>query len=326
MRAHLARLLRQEPDLLLLDEPTNHLDLESLVWFREHLRSYAERFSMISHDRDFPQPARARYRGDLAQRGSQFRGNYDAYSREKAAREEQHSPAYDNQQREIAELQRFADRFRAKASKASQAQSKLKQIERMDLIEAPLAAEAKVKFRFPQPAAQRPSSPSRSRTWTTRTGRSSFIADSISRPSAGSASCSWGRTAPANPPCSNCSAACSTLQRGTRELGHNVTRRLLSPSTASETLNFRQHVLEAAQDMPAPRRDNSPHGARLFLFRGDDVFQAGRRAERRREVAARLARLLLDPPNLLLMDEPTTHLDIPSIDASSAHWNNTKAR
>jgi ATP-binding cassette, subfamily F, member 3 len=131
MRAHLARLLVLEPDLLLLDEPTNHLDLESLVWFQEYLRTYSGAILMISHDREFLNQLVGSIVEIAHRRLVRYRGNWDDYVEEKAAREEQQLAAYKNQRREIAGLQRFADRFRAKASKASQAQSKLKHIERM---------------------------------------------------------------------------------------------------------------------------------------------------------------------------------------------------
>src|ERR1700683_1638946 len=106
---------------------------------------------MISHDREFLNQLVDSIVEIAHSRLNRYRGNYDAYLREKAAREEQQLSAYKNQQREIAALQEFADRFRAKASKAAQAQSKLKQIERMDKIEAPLAQQKTIKFRFPQP-------------------------------------------------------------------------------------------------------------------------------------------------------------------------------
>ncbi|NBS84245.1 MAG: ABC transporter ATP-binding protein, partial [Verrucomicrobia bacterium] len=149
MRAHLARLLVQEPDLLLLDEPTNHLDLESLVWFQEYLRTYPGAILMISHDREFLNELVGSIVEISQTKLHRYRGNYDKYVVEKAAREEQHLAAYKNQQKEIASLQQFADRFRAKASKASQAQSKLKQIDRMEKIEAPVSATRSIKFRFP---------------------------------------------------------------------------------------------------------------------------------------------------------------------------------
>ena len=151
MRAHLARLLVQEPDLLLLDEPTNHLDLESLVWFQEYLKNYAGAILMISHDREFLNQLVGSIIEIAHRRLNRYRGNWDSYVEQKAAREEQQLAAYKNQQKEIASLQLFADRFRAKASKASQAQSKLKQIDRMEKIEAPLNREKTVHFHFPQP-------------------------------------------------------------------------------------------------------------------------------------------------------------------------------
>src|SRR6202048_3020446 len=140
-----------EPDLLLLDEPTNHLDLESLQWFQEYLRSYPGGIVMISHDREFLNQLVGSIVEIAHSKLVRYRGNWDNYVEEKAAREEQQLAAYKNQQKEIASLQLFADRFRAKASKATQAQSKLKQIDRMEKIEAPLAAQKTIKFSFPQP-------------------------------------------------------------------------------------------------------------------------------------------------------------------------------
>ena len=151
MRAHLARLLVMEPDLLLLDEPTNHLDLESLEWFQEYLTTYPGAILMISHDREFLNHLVASIVEIAHSRLIRYRGNWDDYLAQKAARAEQQLSAYKNQQKEIASLQLFADRFRAKASKASQAQSKLKQIDRMEKIAAPEAAGKTIKFRFPQP-------------------------------------------------------------------------------------------------------------------------------------------------------------------------------
>src|ERR1043166_7002055 len=130
MRAHLARLLVMEPDLLLLDEPTNHLDLESLQWFQEYLRSYPGAIVMISHDREFLNQLVGSIVEIRQSQLIQYRGNYEDYLVQREASEVQLLAAYKNQQKEIASLQLFADRFRAKASKASQAQSKLKQIDR----------------------------------------------------------------------------------------------------------------------------------------------------------------------------------------------------
>src|SRR5438034_3112980 len=151
MRAHLALLLVMQPDLLLLDEPPNHLDLESLQWFQEYLRSYPGAIVMISHDREFLNQLVGSIVEIAHSKLVRYRGDWDSYVEQKAAREEQQLAAYKNQQKEIASLQLFADRFRAKASKASQAQSKLKQIDRMKKIAAPVARGKTIKFHFPQP-------------------------------------------------------------------------------------------------------------------------------------------------------------------------------
>src|SRR5215471_5969932 len=151
MRAHLARLLVQEPDLLLLDEPTNHLDLEALLWFQQYLKSYPGAILVISHDREFLNQLVTGIVEIRQSRLIRYRGGYDDYLLQREAAEEQLLAAYKNQQREIAHLMEFVNRFRAKNTKAAQAQSKLKQIERMEKIEAPTDDDAKIDFKFPQP-------------------------------------------------------------------------------------------------------------------------------------------------------------------------------
>src|SRR5467141_5430978 len=149
MRAHLARLLTQEPDLLLLDEPTNHLDLDALLWFQEYLKNYPGAILVISHDREFLNQLVGSIVEIRQSRLIRFRGNYDDYLVQRAAHEEQLLSAYKHQEREIARLMEFVNRFRAKNTKASQAQSKLKQIDRMEKVEAPVNDQRKIDFQFP---------------------------------------------------------------------------------------------------------------------------------------------------------------------------------
>src|ERR1051325_9086743 len=151
MRAHLARLLTHEPDLLLLDEPTNHLDLDALLWFQDYLKNYPGAILVISHDREFLNQIVGSVVEIRQSKLIRYRGNYDDYLVQREAAEEQLLAAYKNQQREIAHMMEFVNRFRAKNTKATQAQSKLKQIERMEKIEAPTGEDRKVSFRFPQP-------------------------------------------------------------------------------------------------------------------------------------------------------------------------------
>src|SRR5215813_13675755 len=151
MRAHLARLLTQEPDLLLLDEPTNHLDLEALLWFQGYLKSYPGAILIISHDREFLNELVGSIVEIRQSKLIRYRGNYDDYLEQREAHEQQLLAAFKHQEREIARLMEFVNRFRAKNTKATQAQSKLKQIDRMDKVEAPEADERKLDFQFPQP-------------------------------------------------------------------------------------------------------------------------------------------------------------------------------
>jgi ATP-binding cassette subfamily F protein 3 len=314
MRAHLARLLVQEPDLLLLDEPTNHLDLESVVWFREYLRNYPGAIVMISHDRAFLNTLVEAIVEIAQQRLHRYRGNWDSYEEQKRAREEQHVAAYQNQQREIASLQRFADRFRAKASKASQAQSKLKQIDRMEKIEAPVQTQRSVKFRFPQPAR------SGQRVITLKDvdhdygkvvvyRRLNFAAER------GDRTVLVGPNGAGKSTLLKLLAGTIPVQCGARELGYNVNVGYYSQHRV-EMLDLRQTVLEAALDAPDPVSEQVARTVLgSFLFRGDDVFKPVAVLSGGEKSRLALVKLLLDPPNLLLMDEPTTHLDIASIDA-----------
>src|SRR5262249_3644960 len=151
MRAHLARLLTQEPDLLLLDEPTNHLDLEALLWFQEYLKPYPGAILVISHDRELLNQIVGSIVEIRQSRLIRYRGGYDDYLQQREAHEQQLLAAFKHQEREIARLMEFVNRFRAKNTKATQAQSKLKQIDRMEKVEAPVADERKIDFQFPQP-------------------------------------------------------------------------------------------------------------------------------------------------------------------------------
>jgi len=271
MRAHLARLLVQEPDLLLLDEPTNHLDLESLVWFQEYLRGYPGAILMISHDREFLNQLVDSIVEIAHSRLNRFRGNYDKYLLEKAAREEQQLAAYKNQQREIASLQEFADRFRAKASKAAQAQSKLKQIDRMEKIEAPLAAQKSIHFSFPQPAR------SGSRVISLKDVDHAYGELVVYRgmnfeAERGQRTVLVGPNGAGKSTLLKLLAGVLPVQNGTREVGYNVKVGYFGQYRV-ETLNDRQKVLETALDSP-----NGAQRSRLVPLSRRRCFQAGRRA------------------------------------------------
>ena len=314
MRAHLARLLVMEPDLLLLDEPTNHLDLESLQWFQEYLRTYPGAIVMISHDREFLNQLVGSIVEIAHSKLVRYRGNWDSYVEQKAARETQQLSAYKNQQKEIASLQLFADRFRAKASKASQAQSKLKQIDRMEKIAAPTARGKTIKFHFPQPPR------SGLRVITLKDVDHAYGDLVVYRglnyhAERGQRTVLVGPNGAGKSTLLKLLAGVLPVQHGVRELGHNARVGYFSQNRI-DILNAKHTVLESVLDAPKPVPEQTARTVLgSFLFRGDDVFKTVGVLSGGEKLRLALVKLLLDPPNLLLMDEPTTHLDVGAIDA-----------
>jgi len=314
MRAHLARLLVQEPDLLLLDEPTNHLDLESLLWFQEYLQGYPGAILMISHDREFLNVLTDTILEIANSKMYRYRGNYDDYLREKAAREGQMQSAFDNQQKEIAKLQQWADRFKAKANFASRAQDKLKMIGRMEKLDAPQAAAKQVKFRFPQPPR------SGQRVISLKGVDFSYPQNPVYEQldfevERGQRLVLVGPNGAGKSTLLKLLAGALNPQAGKRDLGHNVKAGYFA-QYRGDVLNMRHTVLQSAMDLPSrPGENLSRTLLGSFLFQGDDVFKPVGVLSGGEKSRLALVRLLLDPPNLLLMDEPTTHLDMGSIDA-----------
>jgi len=314
MRAHLARLLVQEPDLLLLDEPTNHLDLETLLWFQEYLKTYPGGILMISHDREFLNQL-VTFIVEIRQaRLWRYRGNYEDFLQQREAHEEQQLAAWKNQQREIARLQRFVDRFRAKNTKATQAQSKLKQIARMEKIEAPEGEDAAIDFAFPQP--QRSGLKVISLENVRYAYGANVVYESLNfQAERGRRIVLVGPNGAGKSTLLKLLADVLKPQAGVRELGYNVKAGYYSQYRV-EMLHSDRTVLEEAFDTPQRLTETFVRTVLgCFLFRGDDVFKKVSVLSGGEKSRLALVKLLLDPPNLLLMDEPTTHLDLSSIDA-----------
>jgi ATP-binding cassette subfamily F protein 3 len=319
MRAHLARLLVNEPALLLLDEPTNHLDLEALLWFQDYLTRYPGGLLIISHDRAF---LNALCNGMLELRGGtlhRYTGNYDDFLREKEARKEQQLALYKNQQREIAHLQKFVNRFGAKASMASRAKSKEKQIERLqeEAIEAPVDELKRVNFRFPQP----PRSGLRVVTLShvqQAYGDHVVYKDLNFEAERGQRIVLVGPNGAGKSTLLKILAGVIPIQGGERELGSSVVAGYFAQNRG-DNLNTKATVLENVMELRTEANQLTEQRARTilaaFLFRKDDVFKPVTVLSGGEKSRLALARLLVDPPNFLLMDEPTTHLDIASIDA-----------
>ncbi len=319
MRAHLARLLVGEPALLLLDEPTNHLDLEALLWFQDYLIRYPGGLVLISHDREF---LNSLCTGILELRGgtlNRYTGNYDDYLAEKDARKEQQAARFKNQQREIAHLQKFVDRFGAKASMASRAKSKEKQIERLEAVavDEPEDDLKKINFRFPQPPRSGLKVVKLANVHQAY-GTHVVYRDMNFEAERGQKIVLVGPNGSGKSTLLKILADQVPIQGGTRALGSNVVPGYFAQNRAD---NLKTHltVFENVMELRTNENQLTEQQARAvlggFLFRKDDVHKKVSVLSGGEKSRLALARLLVNPPNLLLMDEPTTHLDIPSIDA-----------
>ncbi len=314
MRAHLARLLVMEPDLLLLDEPTNHLDLLSLLWLQNHLKNYTGALLMISHDRQFMDEIVDQVHEIAERRLVAYTGNYSDYLRLREERYEQQLAAHKNQQKEIQSLQEFADRFRAVPSKASQAMAKLKQIERMELIEKPMAPRKPVRIQIPSPP---------------RGGQRAVALEGIHMAyglnkvysgldlivERGERTVLVGPNGAGKSTLLKILAGVVEFQRGERKLGHNAKIGYYSQHRAG-TLDPNKTVFEEVMTSSLALREEDARALLgSFLFRKDDIYKLTSVLSGGEKSRLNLIKFLVDPPNLLLMDEPTTHLDIQTVES-----------
>lgn len=314
MRAHLARLLVMEPDLLLLDEPTNHLDLVSLLWLQNYLKTYPGAVLLISHDRQFMDEIIETVYEIAEGRLQSYSGNYTSFLEERDARYERQNAAYKNQQKEITNLREFYDRFRQVASKASQAMSKLKQIERMELIEKPVPPRKPFRFQIPQPP---------------RGGQRAIILEDIHmaygvRPIYAGLDLTierGERTVLVGPNGAGKSTLLKILadqlefQKGKRIEGPNAKIGYFSQHRA-ETLDPNKSILDEVKAANGELSENDARGILgSFLFRKDDIYKKTTVLSGGEKTRLNLVKFLVDPPNLLLMDEPTTHLDIHTVES-----------
>ena len=315
MRAHLARLLVMEPDLLMLDEPTNHLDLETLGWFQAQVQKFFGSVLTISHDRAFLNSICTGILEISNRKLHRYPGNFENFLVQKKEREAQHLAAYRNQQREIAHHEDFILRFRAKASKASQAQARVKTLEKMERIDPPEEADATISFKFPQPprSGQRVATLNHVRQ---AYGEHLVYSDLNLEVEKQERIALVGPNGAGKSTLLKILANLVPIQGGMHELGHNVSVGYFSQQRV-EVLNLDRSVVDEAME----HTDSSVHeqDARTllgaFLFRGDDVFKKVKVLSGGEKSRLALVKLLLSPPNFLLLDEPTTHLDMASIDA-----------
>lgn len=314
MRARLARLLVMEPDLLLLDEPTNHLDLLSLLWLQDYLKNYSGALLLISHDRQFMDEVVSQVHEISEKKLIGYTGNYGDYIRQREERYERQLAAYKNQQKEIAALQEFADRFRAVQSKASQAMSKLKQIERLQLIEKPAAPRKPFRFQIPQPPRGGQRAVSLEGIHMSY-GANQVYAGLDLTIERGERTVLVGPNGAGKSTLLKILAGVVPFQEGERDLGHNAKIGYFSQHRADLLDPERTVIDEVLASAPLMREDEARGVLGSFMFRKDDIFKKTVVLSGGEKSRLNLIKFLVDPPNLLLMDEPTTHLDIQTVES-----------
>ena len=312
MRVALAHLLLSEPDVLMLDEPTNHLDKPTQQWFEDFLVNSQMTILVISHDTKFLDRI-ATHIWELRHHTIQeYRGNYTRFQEMRAERDTHEQLAANRQQKEVARVQKFIDRFRYQANKASQVQSRIKQIEKVKLIEIKRDTR-RVRFKFPLPAASGRHVIELSHVAKSY-GETVVYADlnfSIER---GQRVALVGENGAGKSTLLKMLAGVLPFEKGTRTVGHGVTVHYFAQHQA-ETLNPEHTVLESLEDVSTRAERNFLRGlAGAFLFSGPDQkkpIKALSGGERNRVA---LASMLVEPANTLLLDEPTNHLDPASVD------------
>ncbi|GAB62043.1 MAG: ABC transporter ATP-binding protein [Candidatus Jettenia sp.] len=309
MRVALSKLLLQEPNLLLLDEPTNHLDIDSILWLEEYLKEFKGGLIIISHDRAFLDRNVSKIweleKGDI----SEYYGNYSFYEAEKEKRKELQIARYTNQQKRIKEVERFIERFRAKNTKASQVQSRIHMLEKMEREELPEDTVEQVKFRF------RTSKQSGVTVLDVKDvshiydGRFIFqdICFSIER---GEKVALVGQNGSGKSTLSRIIAGIEQPYSGTIKMGHNVLSEYFAQEHAEKLNNNNTLLQEIESVAPFSMIPHVRHILGAFLFSGDDVFKTVNVLSGGEKSRLSLAKMLLKSANFLILDEPTNHIDI----------------
>ncbi|MGM0589852.1 MAG: ABC-F family ATP-binding cassette domain-containing protein [Bacteroidota bacterium] len=310
MRIALAKLLIERPSVLLLDEPTNHLDIDSLDWLEQFLRNYPGAIIMVSHDRAFLNTICNRTWALEHQKLKDYPGNYAYYQKKREEEKELRQKAYENQQREIKQIQEFIDRFRYKASKAKQVQSRIKQLEKMEKIELESESDS-IHFDFP--------SAGRSGAITLKledcvkhyddTEVFNGVSTTIER---GERIAVVGPNGAGKSTLIRMMAGEEPLTDGVREVGHNVDISYFGQHQAEE-LNLEDNIFDSVRSVAKTMTDTQVRTLLgCFMFNGDEVFKKIKVLSGGEKSRVALARMLVQPANLLVMDEPTNHLDMPS--------------
>ena len=311
MRVMLAKMLLAKPALLMLDEPTNHLDLPSIQWLENYLRDYEGAVVVVSHDREFIDNC-AKTIVEVAQQSLNiYAGNYSFYLEEKELRSEIQKASFENQQAKIRQTERFIERFKAKASKSSQVQSRVKALDRMDVIEDVVEDNQSVNFRF---------------TFKTQPGKMINELKGVSK--------SYGDLTILNNTDAKIERGDKIALIGANGKGKSTVLRILTGTEAIDgevvfghnviSSFYAQHQLESLDINNEILEELKQHGSNrsetelrnvlgCFLFSNDDAFKKIKVLSGGEKSRVALAKTLISDANYLLLDEPTNHLDMVSV-------------
>jgi ATP-binding cassette subfamily F protein 3 len=310
MRIALAKLLLKEPNVLLLDEPTNHLDLETLQWLEEYLRQYNGAIILVSHDRTFLDNLTTKTFALSRGKFESYAGNYSFYETEREVRKQLLLSQLKNQQQHIKQTQEFIERFRYKATKARQVQSRIKQLEKIDIVEVE-SEEDEIHFHFPPPQQS-------GRVVMELNNIGKYYGDlevfnnldyKIER---GDRIAIVGVNGAGKSTLSRILAGVESYDTGERIIGYNVVPSYFAQDQADE-LDLTKDVLQTVEESAGTEtRTQLRTLLGSFLFHGDDVFKSVSVLSGGEKSRLALAKMLLQPANFLIMDEPTNHLDMKS--------------
>ncbi|MDR4507508.1 MAG: ABC-F family ATP-binding cassette domain-containing protein [Candidatus Brocadiaceae bacterium] len=309
MRVALSKLLLQEPNLLLLDEPTNHLDVDSILWLEEYLKGLKGGLVLISHDRTFLDRNVSKIWELDGRKIHEYHGNYSFYETEKENVRELQTARYTNQQKRIKDIERFIERFRAKNTKASQVQSRIRMLEKMEREDLPESSVKQVKFQFP-PARQSNLIVLDVEDISHKYNGPLIFQDVCLSIERGEKVALVGQNGSGKSTLLRLIDGIESPYAGTVKMGSNVLFDYFAQENA-ENLRSHNTVLQEVESiapfsmMPYVR---SILGA--FLFSGDDVFKSVDVLSGGEKSRLSLAKILLRPTNFLILDEPTNHIDI----------------
>ncbi len=313
MRVELAKILLRDPDVMLLDEPTNHLDIESIGWLEEFLQTYRGAVVLVSHDRKFLDKVTRRTIEIVLGKIEDYNVSYSEYVQQRAERRAVQQSAYDNQQKEIENIERFIERFRYKATKARQAQSRLKMLDKMERIEVDQTDNSAISFRFP-PAPHCGKIVVRAQNAGKCYGEKRVFGGFDLVVEKGEKIALVGRNGEGKSTFSKMVMGEIADHEGVVEIGAGVRIGYFAQNQAA-LLNGDKTVFETIDDIAVGEvRTRIRNILGCFLFSGEDIDKKVKVLSGGEKGRLALAKLLLEPVNLLVLDEPTNHLDMRSKD------------